>query len=165
MQHALEGLDLQLCAGEAVYDAADFFLLARKVLAHGGGELGLLPGGLGAVGATEEDGLAQGTHALQTLEVAPRQHRGRGARQVGQVVEGAGGIGVDFHVINVGGNRGQRTVKIRNHGELFCRGQGLNGGRKRHGIPCYAPETSLMEGESTSSVSSSRMSWLLLFTV
>lgn len=67
VQHALEGLDLDIRAGEALHDRADLSFLGGEVLAHRGGQICLLPRGLGAVGTAEENGLAQRAHALEAF--------------------------------------------------------------------------------------------------
>ena len=67
VQNALEGLDLDVRAGEALHDRADLSFLGGEVLAHRGGQFRVLPRGLGAVGAAEENGLAQRAHALEAF--------------------------------------------------------------------------------------------------
>ena len=89
VQHALEGLDLDIRAGEALHDLANLGFLGGEVLAHGRSEFGILPRGFGAVGAAEEYGLAQWAHALQAFQVAAGEHGRGGIRQVGQLIEGA----------------------------------------------------------------------------
>ena len=89
VQHALEGLDLDIRAGEALHDLANLGFLGGEVLAHRGGQICLLPRGFGAVGAAEDNGLAQRAHALEAFEVAAGENGRGGIRQVGQFIQGA----------------------------------------------------------------------------